>query len=429
MGHKLGLAMGLLAAMLPRAVEAQTPATRITTANNQFGFQLFREIESESEKPNGGGTDVNLCISPISITQALGMVFNGASGTTRTAMAKTLHVEGMSTNEINQGNKEFLSSLSASPTPHTPTPPSATQPIDRPLIAPPAPSPASVKPTLDIANSLWIAHPSEIRPAFLQQVKTYYGAEVGSLKGAPQNINAWVDQHTKGKITQIVSAQDIDRSTSAVLVNAVYFKGAWSKPFQPTRTTEKPFHLTTGTTTPCKMMTRDDRFEYYTGDNFQMLRLPYARNSQDMVILLPTEGTSPTALFARLTQETWQQWNDKIVSTPGHVELPRFRTEFSVTLNEPLSSLGMEEAFSRHANFSAMSTVPLYISKVMHKTFMDVNEQGTEAAAATAVTMTRGGIVRPAAPPFQMILNRPFLYAIRDRNTGAVLFIGILNKP
>ena len=227
--------------------------TQLTTANNRFGFRLFDKIAKKQP-------DTNVCLSPTSISQSLQMVYNGAAGNTRTGMALALALQGLSLNDVNQGSHALLSSLAGTPT-------TAVKPQRVAL-------PAKPKPQLAIANSLWIAHPNTMLPQFVKTTQTYYNAEVGPLQGAPNNINAWVTQHTKGKITQIVSAADL-ANAEAVLVNAVYFKGQWSTAFSPQQTIDAPFHLASGATKPCKLMTQDSHFDYAQSDTFQMVRLPY----------------------------------------------------------------------------------------------------------------------------------------------------------
>ena len=215
---------------------------QLTTANNRFGFRLFDNLTKKQP-------DTNVCVSPTSISQALQMVYNGAAGRTSTGMALTLSLQGLSLNDVNQGSHNLLSSL-------------------------PTNTAVAAKPQLAIANSLWINQSHHLLPAFVQSTQTYYNAQVGSLQGAPNNINAWVAQHTNNKIMQIVTADDVAKA-EAILVNAVYFKGQWSTAFSPQQTIDAPFHLASGATKPCKLMTQDSHFDYAQSDTFQMVRLPY----------------------------------------------------------------------------------------------------------------------------------------------------------
>jgi serine protease inhibitor len=377
-------------------------ASDMATANNKFGFRLFYTISRKD-------ADVNVCVSPTSVALALAITYNGAGGNTKIAMADALALKGMRLEELNHGSQALLRSLSA------------------PFLTPHDSKAGNAAAQLDIANSLWLKREDSLLPDFVQRAQRYYNAQIGDLKGAPQNINVWVAQHTQGKITYIVSAQDVSRG-AAVLVNAVYFKGKWNNAFDKALTTDKPFHWADGDATTCKMMAQNGIYNYYTGDTFQMVSLPYQGSRLEMVILLPDAHTRLSALLPRLTPELWQQWIAKMTMQGGRVELPRFRAEYDVELSEALAYLGMGDAFQPHADFSAMSREPLFISKAMHKTFVNVDEQGTEAAAATAVIM-KPRSVRHTVPPFQMIMDKPFLYAIRDQKTGALLFLGMMAHP
>ena len=380
-------------------------ASKVAAANNRFGFRLFEEVSAKDAHGN-------LCVSPTSLALALGMTYNGASGTTKTAMAHALALNGMSLEQLNLGSRALMRSLA--------TPPAVSAPTDARA--------GKAAPQLAIANSLWLRSEEALRRDFVQRTQQYYNAQVGSLAHAPQNINGWVGQHTQGKITQIVTRENVE-SASAVLVNAVYFKGQWENAFDKSQTTDKPFHRADGNIATCKLMTRSGDYAYYKADAFQMVSLPYQSSQLDMVIVLPNADTKLSAFLPQLTPEHWQQWTEKLSRHPGMVELPRFRAEYNVELSEALSTLGMGEAFGPRADFSAMSHTPQYISKVIHKTFVNVDEAGTEAAAATAVIMRPRGIFRPVVAPFQMTIDRPFLYAIRDRETGALLFVGTLAHP
>ena len=244
-GHIAPVMTGLFAvlALAIQPGQAQTPnadgAAKIAAADNGFGLRLFQTIRAKE-------AGKNVCVSPTSVALALQMVYNGASGTTKTAMAKTLELNGMRLEDVNRANLAFLNSLAAPPA-HG--------------------GAAGERAQLNIANSLWLRDERSVLPDFRQRAQKFYKAEVGSLQGAPQNINAWVSRHTQAKIPTIVSAQDV-QNTSVALVNAVYFKGVWETPFRPERTAQRPFHLAEGGEKPCRMMTESGDFSYYQSDNF-----------------------------------------------------------------------------------------------------------------------------------------------------------------
>ena len=399
----------------PSSAQNKPPAPdavhTIAVADNRFGFRLLETVSSQE-------ANANICVSPFSVALALQMSYNGANGSTKTAMARTLQLDNLSLAEVNTSSKALLDSLHKANTIIAPTRPAANKPV-------PASLPA---PMLAIANSLWFANLRGIKPAFTQSAQTYYQAQVNSLQGAPQTINTWVSRHTNAKITQIVTAADLKEAV-AVLVNAIYFKGTWKTPFNKALTDTRAFHPGNGSTQNCRMMLQTGKFLYYASDAFQMVSLPYSGEQLEMLLILPRVGEKTDTLLPQLTSEHWQQWTDGMKMKQGEIGLPRFRAEYSVTLNKALSALGMAQAFQPSADFSNMTPGAARISKVLHKTFVEVNEEGTEAAAATAVVHSKSAMRAPAEPPFQMILDRPFMYALRDRQTGALLFLGTLTKP
>jgi serpin B len=215
-----------------------------------------------------------------------------------------------------------------------------------------------------------------------------------------------------------------------ILANAIYFKGKWDRPFDKQATKDHAFNvLPGGTPKPVPMMWQHGRFNYQQGDGFQAVRLPYAGEHLQMYLFLPDTNSSPTKLLADLNANTWR---DKILpkfqDKKGTLALPRFKLDYDVILNDPLKALGMRQAFSNRADFSAMADEPLFVSEVKQKSFVEVNEEGTEAAAVTTVTMLAGAVQRPAKP-FEMIVDRPFLFVIGDDQTKSILFMGVIYDP
>jgi serpin B len=262
---------------------------------------------------------------------------------------------------------------------------------------------------------------------FAQRNNTFYGAEIGDLAGGPAAINAWVSQATHGKIPEIVQGRDV-ADAFAVLLNAIYFKGAWTTPFEADLTRPGPFTLPDGRQKNVSMMHQSGNVPYFRGDNFQAVSLPYGSGRMRFLIFLPDSGTSLSAFLARMTPENVTQWLPQFKSMHGDIALPRFRTEYEADLNAPLASLGMGIAFDRErADFGGMlPNGRFYISLVRHKTYVEVNEQGTEAAAATGVVVEPLALIRG----FQFVVDHPFVCAIRDEQTGAILFLGrILDPP
>lgn len=371
---------------------------KLVTANTRLSFKLFRELLKK--QPNE-----NIFISPASVTIALDMVYNGANGKTQQAIAQTLELQGMSLQEINQANAALKVTLS-NPDPEV---------------------------QISIANSLWAGEAEPFKPEFIEKIQHFYSAQVKNLNfgtsGASNIINDWVKENTNGKIDKMVD--EISSDTVFVLLNAIYFKGNWTYPFPPEATKQQPFTLLNGTQKPHPMMFRQvSNLQYYQNEMFQAISLPYGEGRLSMYIFLPSKEVSLKTFYESLNAENWQKWlnqfdsPDKSGDHTGEIliGLPRFKLEYSIELNDALKALGMEIAFQEGADFSAMTPSRLRIDLVKHKTFVEVNEEGTEAAAVTEVSMTRGILEA-------MIVNRPFFLVIRDNQTGTILFMGSIVEP
>jgi serine protease inhibitor len=370
--------------------------SKLVDANTKFGFKLFQKVlKQDSNK--------NIFVSPTSVAIALSMTYNGASGETQQAMAKALQLQGMSLQDINQANNTLKTSLeNADP---------AVQ--------------------MSIANSLWAKQGISFKPEFMQQNQQFYGAKVTELDFAKPDsanvINSWVKENTKGKIEQIVDQLKPD--DVLFLINAIYFKGNWTKPFDKSQTTQRPFTLSNGSQKQQPMMSQSGKYRYYENDSFQAVSLPYGKGRMSLYVFLPSKTTNLAAFQQQLQSENWQQWMNQFAMRQGSVQLPRFKFDYDVKLNNALKSLGMETAFSPRANFSNMTSATVAINEVKHKTFVEVNEEGTEAAATTSVGMVLTSARMPAEEPFKMVVDRPFFCAIRDNQTGTILFMGSIKDP
>ncbi|MBD1998640.1 serpin family protein [Leptolyngbya sp. FACHB-541] len=368
---------------------------RLVAANTRFGFKLFSQILEQNGQPT------NLMVSPTSVAIALTMTYNGASGTTQQAMAEALELEGMSLEEINQANAALELALEN----------------------------ADPEVQLAIANSLWSREDTSFNPDFLQRNRDFYSAEVASLDftnpSAIATINNWVSRNTQEKISEII--QDIRPNAVLFLINATYFKGNWTTPFNAERTSDRPFTLLDSSQKQHPTMTQSGRYAYLENDQFQAVSLPYGESKRlSMYVFLPRENSSLSAFQQSLTAENWETWMSQFGRQEGAISLPRFKLEYTTQLNDVLEALGMGVAFTDQADFSGMSDEPLSISQVQHKTFIEVNEEGTEAAAVTSVEIQT--LSAPTAP-FQMTADRPFFYAIRDNQTETVLFMGTVVEP
>ncbi len=369
--------------------------SRLVMANANFGFKLYSELSKRE-------ANKNIFISPASILFALTMAYNGADGQTREAMQKALELRNLKLEEINAANAQLKSALES----------------------------ADPKVQIQIANSLWARLGAKFNPEFVAANKNFYQAEVRELDfnnpAAPATINGWVKDKTRGKIDKIVD--QIDRDILLFLINAIYFKGAWTAKFDPANTKDGNFTNAGGKQKRLPMMSQSGNFEYFENDNLQAIALPYGNRRLSMVVFLPKSDTSLAAFLSNLTPQNWQGWMMQLHSREGSLSLPRFKTEYEVELSEALKALGMGEAFQDRANFSKMFQPPqqVAISQVKHKAVVEVNEEGTEAAAVTSIQMRTTSL---GPPPFQMVVDHPFFFAIRDKESGAILFMGSIVEP
>jgi len=373
---------------------------RLTGANNQLGFDIFIELQKTSED------EENLFISPSSILTALAMTYNGAEGQTREAMSETLHLQEMSLDDVNRAFADLLTILNH-PDPDL---------------------------ELAVANSLWAREDIDFNEDFLDRNSNYYKAEISSLDFAnPESadmINSWVEEQTRGAIEEIVQAP-ISPDTILFLINAIYFKGEWAEQFDSDLTRNMPFYLSDGTDIEHPIMFQNGEFAYLENELFQAVSLPYGKNERfSMYVILPSKEVGLSKFYQEMNTESWPEWTDSFSVREGEVGLPRFKFEYETSLNDVLSELGMGIAFDDHtADFSGMRPTPppLAISDVKHKSFIEVNEEGTEAAAATSVEIEVTAM--PEDDRFTMIVDRPFFFTITDNMTGINLFMGSVANP
>jgi serine protease inhibitor len=374
-----------------------TSSAEVAPAINDFGLRLLRTLTD--------GSGANMIVSPLSVSLALAMTYNGASGTTRTAIAETLGVAAISAEQFNRSNRSLL---------------------DRLQKADPAVQ-------IEIANALWLQLGFPIDPGFLRLNHDFFDAAPESLDfaGNPQqaasHINDWVKQRTQGKIPEII--KDLSRSTVLVLTNAMYFKGRWTVPFVQKATKPRSFHLPGDRVVTVPMMAQRGEYHYLETDSFQAIRIPYGHDQFAMYIFLPRRSTGLPDLLHSLDQQHWNQWLPKLLTHKGQIVLPRFELTYGRKLNDALTAMGMRVAFGQEADFSRIHPPPgwLRINDVEHKTYMKVDEEGTEAAAATSVGIVARAVIN--APPFEMIVDHPFFCAIVEQHSGAMLFAGVVTNP
>jgi len=380
---------------LPR--ELTVAERHLVQSDNRFAFKLFREIDAQDT------TEGNIFISPLSVAMALGMAYNGAAGETRVAMQRALELEDLTLPDVNDSYRTLIGLL------------------------------VELDPRVEfqIANSLWSRLGIEIVPSFLGLIRQYFDAEAATLDfddpTASDRINGWVREKTRGRIEEIVPAL-IPPEVIAYLINAIYFKGDWTHQFDKGRTKNAPFTLATGSQVSVPMMSHEAevpvRFAFH--DGVAVVDLPYGGGAFSMTIALPEDPGDVAALATDLGEDRWNQWITTLDSGAIEVSIPKFTLEYSTELRKVLSALGMEIAFNPDkANFDSLfaNATGAYISRVLHKTYVDVHEEGTEAAAVTVVEF------RDRSGPPSIVVNRPFLFAIRERFSGAILFMGKIMNP
>ncbi len=374
---------------------------KITDATLGFAWRLLNQLESAEEGRN-------LFFSPLSVSLALSMALNGAEGETYQQIAKTLGYENLSLDAVNAQSALLMQTL-RSPDP---------------------------KAEVSVANSLWVAEGFPIEADFVKRLQQFYDAEAQNLdfarapEAAAQRINEWVKAQTREMIPKLFEANAFNADTVAVLVNALYFKGKWQKPFSKEATHEMPFRMENGRTKPVPMMMTSGKYPYYTGDGYQAVALPYGEGNLMFYLLLPDEGRTVAQLVEHMNPERWKQMAAQMKPTEGDVGLPRFRVETQYALKPILQQLGMEAPFQPDgADFSRINRAygkKIYINQVIHKAVVQVDEEGTEAAAATGIEMR---ITAAPVNHFTVIADRPFLFAIVHQPAGAVLFMGIVREP
>ena len=377
----------------PKKIVLNKKAAEILQADRQFAFELFKEVQSL----NGAE---NLMISPLSTSYALGMTLNGAVGTTRDAFREVLHFEELSDQEVNESYQDLMAQLVT---------------LDEQV-------------QFSIANSIWYRLGYQVLDDFISINREYFDAAVEELDfsdpGAVDIINGWIEEKTQDKIQDMLDY--IPGDAVMYLINAIYFNATWKYQFDPEETFEDDFFLEAGGLHRCDFMQVEGSFHYTSQEKFTAVELPYGDSAFSMVVLLPKAGVSTADLFEELDAESWDSWLNQTYPANVLIQLPKFKYEFKSLLNDPLTNLGLGIAFTESADFSKITPGGgIFISRVIHQTFIDVNEEGTEAAAATIVEM-----IETSAPQvLQFRADKPFFYVIKENSTGAFLFMGKVGKP
>lgn len=378
----------------------QTNERILVQDNTAFAMDLYQKLRAA-----GGG---NLFFSPYSISTALAMTYGGARGSTEKEMAKTLRFS-LDTETLHPAFAQMESRLNT---------------IQKT---------GNIK--LSVANSLWPQQDYKFLDEYLSLVKKHYGVSITAVdykrarETARKMINSWVEDKTQEKIKDLIQPGILDALTRLVLVNAIYFKGNWESQFKADQTKDAPFNISSKKSIQAPMMTQKNKFKYANLGTFQMLELPYVGDELSMLVLLPVEIDGLEQLERDLSSENLMRWRTRLSKSEVLTFLPKFKMTSTFRLDKTLMSLGMVAAFSdSEANFAGMDGRPnwLYIGAVIHKAFVDVNEEGTEAAAATAVVMKARGM--PTPPPV-FCADHPFVFMIQENQTGSILFMGRVTDP
>ena len=364
----------------------------IVTSGNVFGLDLFRQLVVDSP-------DANVFISPLSVSAALAMTYNGAEGKTKSEMRSTLGFDGLSDQEVNETFQGLFAYLTT---------------VDSTV-------------AVQIANSIFYHRAYSFEQAFLDINREYFDAEVSGLDFSDPNsadiINDWVDEKTHSKITEVVP-KPLPTDLVMTLINAIYFKGAWTYQFHDSLTVDGEFYAGNGSSQSVRMMFQGRDMSYFEDERLQMIDLPYGDEKYSMTIILPGLDLPVNELVALLDDQMIGTLVGGLAEREGCLLLPRFKVTYDMMLCDALRALGIRDAFKPYvADFSRMRAAnDLYISFVKHKSFIEVNEQGTTAAAVTVV----GVAITSTDPdaPFQMVVDRPFVFMIREQTTNTILFIG-----
>jgi serpin B len=382
-----------------KTIQLDEKSAKVVEADNQFGLELFQKISASETEAD------NIMISPLSVALALAMTYNGAEGETKTAMEKTLKKHGLTADEINASYKTLVNALKS---------------LDSKVI-------------LEIANAIYYRDNFDVEKNFVSLNREFYDAEVSPLDfnatgEALATINGWVAQKTHDKIESIIN--EISPTHVMFLLNAIYFKGIWQKEFNEKSTIEQDFFPDNGSSIQVEMMCKTDTLEYTSNSFFSAIKMPYGNGNYNMLVFLPETGKTTKDIISELNTENWNKWQKAFQLTKDlQIQFPKFKFEYEKKLNDVLTEMGMGVAFSGAADFRGINKGGgLKIDYVKHKTFIEVKEEGTEAAAVTvvAIELTSAG---PGKSYIPFYVNRSFLFAITEKDTGAILFIGEVKRP
>lgn len=366
----------------------------LITSENSFALDIFKKVIANSDESD------NIIISPLSISEALSMTLNGANGATRDSMLAALRTNGLTPEIINSSYKNLSASLLN---------------VDKQIL-------------ISVANSVWTEKNFVVKKPFIDILTQSYDAESKSFDitdpHAPGMVNNWVESKTNGLIKNMLDG--LDPNTVMLLINAIYFKGKWNSQFDKENTVKGSFYKPGGATSQVPMMKQTSDYKIYNGEGFTIAELPYGQGNFVMDVILPAGNNGIKDIIPLINDNSLNGWLDHLGERKTELTFPKFKYGYKKELASILSDMGMGIAFSSAANFSNIADIALQISFVIHQAFIETNEEGTEAAAATIV-----GIVTTAEPvgPFVLKIDHSFLYIIRETTTNSILFMGRVADP
>jgi len=378
----------------PVPIELSLSEKALSTSSNQFSFDIFNLIvNSKSEVEN-------LMISPMSISYALSMTLNGAAGETRIAMMEALRTGDLTLEEINNSYKTLSDKITE---------------VDKRVV-------------MTIANSVWVEDRLDVKEEFIDALVDYFDAEGHQFNindpDIVDTVNKWISDNTNGKIDKMLN--EIPEDVVMLLINAIYFNGKWRYQFDESETSDQPFYLSGGGSVEVDMMYQSNNYKLAYQDKLILIELPYGQGNFVMDVILPAENYSYTDILEELTESKFTQLISSAYEREINLYMPRFKYGYKTELRDVLSAMGMGVAFSGAADFSNIADVGLAISKVLHQTFIDNKEEGTEAAAATVVMIELTSL---PPEPKTIRLDKPFYYIIRETSTNSIIFMGLTANP
>lgn len=376
-------------------INLTTEQKQIVSSSNSFGLNIFKHVYSNAEEGK------NIFVSPLSMSFALSMLYNGSATITKDELQQGLGYVGLTDEQVNISNRDLIKAL-----------------IN-----------ADPKVKMEIANSIWYRNTFQAKQSFLATNKDFLNAEVRSANfdNATKNaINSWVSDATHDKITSIID--EIPNDAIMYLINAIYFKGIWKYTFDSKNNQMLDFTMLSGSKKRCEFMVQEGTFETLKNELFTAVNMPYGDGNFSMMVFVPNADKTNKDIIEALNQQNWATWNNSLKRVDKlKIYFPKFKFSYKNTLNDELYALGMKSMFTDDADLTGINeTEDIYVSEVKHKTFVEVNEEGTEAAAVTSVEIK---LTSAITEPLEIKADKPFIFVIKEKQSNALLFMGILNEP